>query len=162
MDIYKKNGKSGMTLIEILIVVALLGILAGVMVKSLGSSLDQGKKGAADTFVTDTLPSAIQLYKVRNNGKSPESLDTLIEEGVISGKNDPWGNEYGYKKEAGGVEKYVAVWCNYNADKAAATIAGTGDGTGVQDFSGNFKTVIAAAAKNNTAEGRAAVYMVTK
>ncbi|MDR2200754.1 MAG: type II secretion system GspH family protein [Puniceicoccales bacterium] len=98
MDISKRNGKSGMTLIEILIVVALIGVLATVMVRSLGDSFEQGRRSAAKIFVTDTVPSALQIYKARNPAQAikadPGLLKTLISAGLIDSDKDPWGQEY--------------------------------------------------------------------
>ncbi|MDR0590338.1 MAG: type II secretion system GspH family protein [Puniceicoccales bacterium] len=109
MDMRKK---SGMTLVEILIVVALIALLAGVMVKSLGGSLEDGKKGTAKVFVTSTLPSAVQLYKVKHN-RYPESLAVLADQGEISGVNDSWGHPYYYGDvRLDGVLRKLVV-CNY-------------------------------------------------
>jgi prepilin-type N-terminal cleavage/methylation domain-containing protein len=70
MNISKKNKRSAMTLIEILIVITLLGILASVLVKSLGSSLSAGKIGAAKAFLNTTGPNAIRTYYLKT-GKLP-------------------------------------------------------------------------------------------
>ena len=98
MDIRKRNGKSGMTLIEILIVVALLGVLAGVLVRSLGGSLEAGKKATAKLFCTTTARSAIEAYKAINNQKLPTDMNQLKPYlGGDEGLKDPWGNNYQFK-----------------------------------------------------------------
>ncbi|MDR3317581.1 MAG: type II secretion system protein GspG [Puniceicoccales bacterium] len=115
-----------MTLVEILIVVALIALLAGVMVKSLGGSLDEGKKGTAKVFLTSTLPSSVQLYKIKHN-RYPENLNVLVNEGAISGVTDPWGQPYYYGDiKLDGVTKKLVV-CNYG--EKANDAAGIADGT---------------------------------
>jgi general secretion pathway protein G len=145
MDMRKK---SGMTLVEILIVVALIALLAGVMVKSLGGSLEDGKKGTAKVFVTSTLPSAIQLYKVKHN-RYPENLEILANEGAISGINDPWGQPYYYGDvRLDGVARKLVV-CNFGDRVNDA--AGIGDGAraevinGVRALNDNVEAVACAA-----------------
>lgn len=98
MDIRKRNGKSGMTLIEILIVIALLGVLAGVLVKSLSSSLDSGKKASAKLFCESTMGTAIASFKLMNS-KLPEKWSDLqsyitLDSDDGTAPKDPDGNSY--------------------------------------------------------------------
>lgn len=89
-----RNSKKGMTLIEILIVVTLLGILAGVLVKSLGGSLEAGKTASTKMFASTNLPRAIESYRAIY-GKNPTSEDDI--KPYLEGKqipNDAWGTPY--------------------------------------------------------------------
>ncbi|MDR2806567.1 MAG: type II secretion system GspH family protein [Puniceicoccales bacterium] len=107
MDIIKKNGKNAMTLIEILIVITLIGILTGVLVKSLGGNMLAGQKATAKLFCTKTVKGAIESYKVTHDGKLPtdwkgmEKVISLDNEAKTAPK-DPWNNDYIFVKSPGG------------------------------------------------------------
>lgn len=100
-----KDSRAGFTLVEILLVVAILGILAGVAVVSL-----KGRVGTANiTAARDGIRSiglAIDVYET-DNGVYPPSLQSLISKGnepnwhgpyLKDGKaaKDPWGNDFAY------------------------------------------------------------------
>lgn len=94
MEKGKRNKLKGMTLIEILIVVTLLGILAGVLVKSLGGSLQAGKDATVKLFATTTFKTACEAYKAVH-GKYPANkgeLETVMEGGTMP--PDPWNGQY--------------------------------------------------------------------
>ena len=62
--------KRAFTLVEILIVVAILGILAAVVVPGLQGHITEAK-GAAAKDNLHTLRNAVELYALRHNGVSP-------------------------------------------------------------------------------------------
>ena len=83
-----------MTLIEILIVVTLLGLLAGVLVKSLGGSLEAGRESTANLFATKTVRSAVESYQAVN-GKMPTELGDIMP--YLPDREipqTPWGGNY--------------------------------------------------------------------
>jgi hypothetical protein len=87
--------------------------------------LEDGRKGTAKVFVTSTVLSVIQLYKVKHN-RYPESLEVLANEGAISSVNDPWGQPYYYGDvRLDGVARKVVV-CNFGERPNDA--AGIADG----------------------------------
>ncbi|MDR2372328.1 MAG: type II secretion system GspH family protein [Puniceicoccales bacterium] len=96
MDISRKNGRSGMTLIEILIVIMLLGVLAGVLVKSLSGTAEAGKQAAAN-LGCETIKTALMAYKTVK-GQWPADKATLVNSGFIENDTfiNPWGNGNGY------------------------------------------------------------------
>ncbi|MDR1590944.1 MAG: prepilin-type N-terminal cleavage/methylation domain-containing protein [Puniceicoccales bacterium] len=124
MDISKKNGRSGMTLIEILVVVALLGVLAGVLVRSLGSSSENGKRAAAQLFFKTTLKSLLMGYKV-TYGHYPKDQDE-IDKTKITDKDfwtNPWGQtgKDGYMiKDGASPSDPIEMWTLYDNQKAGA------------------------------------------
>lgn len=65
----------GFTLIELLIVVAIIGILAGIAVPRVSENLANAKKNACKANVS-TLQSAIELYFFET-GDYPAKLDAL-------------------------------------------------------------------------------------
>jgi len=103
------KGQSGFTLIEVLLVVAILGILAAVVVVNVGGRREQAMVGACRTSISG-LGGAIDLYEV-DTGRYPASLQALVtDDGApnwsgpyIKGgiPSDPWGGEYRYSPKGG-------------------------------------------------------------
>ena len=101
-DNRKKNSlKNGFTLIEIILVVVIIGILAGIGLPKLGGKSDQAKIAQAQGNIS-MLEVAIQEYEILN-GDYPTTLDGLLDEskgGPFLAKkkipSDPWGKPYVY------------------------------------------------------------------
>lgn len=108
----KMNKKSGMTLIEILIVVTLIGILSGVMVKSLGGSLEAGKESTARLFATTTARTAIEAFR-SVEGRLPRNIKEL--QRYFTDKTipeTPWGNgayEFKFGDDAPNSKNKIAI-----------------------------------------------------
>jgi len=94
--------RSAFTLLEILIVVAILVVLAGVSSIYVFRYLDDAKKDTAKAGAV-TLAKACQAYEIRMGGP-PESLQQLLTppdggKPFIDGPDallDPWGKAYQY------------------------------------------------------------------
>lgn len=80
----------GFTLLELIVVVAITGILAGIGIPMYYTFLEKAKITRAVSEIS-MLEREILAYEV-NNGKLPESLDDIGR----SGLEDPWGNPYQY------------------------------------------------------------------
>ena len=95
--------RHGFTLMEILVVVAIIVILAGLGGYYLIGQVDEARKGAAKTQIR-TLTQAAENYKL-DNFDWPPSLQSLTVR-TASGKGpylknvdylvDPWGHAYNY------------------------------------------------------------------
>lgn len=96
--------KSGFTLMELMIVIAILGILAGIVVPKMMGGLDEANRVAAKAQI-NSFKTALTSYKIKIHKYPPtsEGLSALIQNS--SGKNfldasevpkDPWGNDYVY------------------------------------------------------------------
>ena len=107
MNPQKKNirrASKGFTLVEILIVLALIGIVAGLAMSNLGEIFGGGQEKAAKTWVNSTGEAYVTSYFAMV-GEYPKTLNDLHTppNGVppfvkrASDLNDPWGNPYVYQ-----------------------------------------------------------------
>jgi general secretion pathway protein G len=89
--------RRGFSLIELMIVVVILGLLAGTAVYSYARYLDRAKQQKARTDISVFVGALDGYYGV--NGRYPdnqEGLKVLAPEHVKSIPNDPWGRPYQY------------------------------------------------------------------
>lgn len=96
--------RSGFTLIEIILVVVIIGILAGIALKGIDPSqhTQNARIVEAKTDIA-TLSTALDMFEMMN-GTYPESLEGLLDsskQGYPFLKQnaipkDPWGNPYQY------------------------------------------------------------------
>jgi general secretion pathway protein G len=101
----RTSGKrSGFTLIEIILVVVIVGILAGITLKGLNPAKHtQNARIVEATTDISYLASAVDMYEMMN-GAYPDSLEGLLDSSKQgypflrqnSIPNDPWDNPYLY------------------------------------------------------------------
>ncbi|MBE9570280.1 MAG: type II secretion system major pseudopilin GspG [Proteobacteria bacterium] len=103
----------GFTLIELMVVIVILGILAGLIIPRIMSRPEEARQAKARMQI-ESLETALKLYKL-DNGSYPsteQGLQTLVEAPTVGnlprkwreggylekGKvpKDPWGNDYVY------------------------------------------------------------------
>lgn len=106
--------KNGFTLIEILLVIILIGILAGITLPSFTNQTSKGKEAAAKAEINGTFNLALSLYELHIGSfpSTEEGLKALVEKPTglsdkvkwegpyIKEKEvplDPFGNEYFYE-----------------------------------------------------------------
>ena len=97
-----KNSRAGFTLVEILLVVAILGILAGVAVVSLKGRTKSASIQATRTSI-QAIGTAIDTYEV-DNGIYPQSLQSLLTKGNESNWNGPYIKDGKMPKDAWGTD----------------------------------------------------------
>lgn len=108
---FQSNPIMAMTLLEIIIVIALLGTLMTVLVTNLtsvqdGAMVDQAKLGMG------TVANKLTLYRVQNSSypTTDQGLEALVSNPGSSRRwrgpyiekeklNDPWGNPYSYEAD---------------------------------------------------------------
>lgn len=109
----KQRGSSGFTLIELMVVIVILGILAGLIIPRIMGRPEEARQMKAQVQI-ESIETALRLYKL-DNGSYPtteQGLQALVEAPTVGelprawreggylekGKvpNDPWGNEYVY------------------------------------------------------------------
>ncbi|WP_017444449.1 type II secretion system major pseudopilin GspG [Gayadomonas joobiniege] len=101
--------QQGFTILEIMVVLVIIGILAGMIAPNFIGESDKAKVKKAATDIV-TLEQALDMYKLNNHvyPSTEQGLSALVEEPTIDPvpKNypdggyirrlpeDPWGNEY--------------------------------------------------------------------
>jgi general secretion pathway protein G len=99
------GSRGGFTLVEVLLVVAILVTLAAVVVVSVGGRREEAMKGSARASIGG-IASALELFEV-DTGKFPASLQALVQNdgspnwrgpyvrgGLLPA--DPWGTAFSY------------------------------------------------------------------
>jgi len=115
----KAAARRGFTLLEVLVVVAIIVVLAGVGVFALMPQLDVAKERIAKAKL-QALTQATEMYKL-NNDDYPASLEQLAQPqpsghpAIIQADQllDPWNQPYGYNPAGpnnGGLKP--DLWCN--------------------------------------------------
>ncbi|MFT6146007.1 MAG: general secretion pathway protein G [Myxococcota bacterium] len=102
------SGRSGMTLVEIIVVIAIILVLTSILAFGIFSVFGQAKADAAKVQMS-RLDSRIQIYMARN-GSYPSGGDGLAA-AVAPDEvpNDPWGNPYRYVVPGGNGKPYDIV-----------------------------------------------------
>ncbi len=110
---FQKAAEAGMTIIEILIVIGLIGTLMGIIMTTLIERGDDAKVDLAKVAI-GKLGDGLKLYKVHNNHlpTTEEGLQALIEAPASAKRwrgpysdaeklNDPWDVPYTYERVPG-------------------------------------------------------------
>lgn len=84
--------QEGFTLVELMIVVVILGILAGIGVQQYNAVQERAREGV-DKANRKMIENAIQLYRAIN-GSNPANIEALVGYGIEAGMTDPGGDEY--------------------------------------------------------------------
>jgi general secretion pathway protein G len=110
----RRQAQEGFTLIEIMVVIAIIGLLATLVVQSLRGATDKAKRTKAMADIAE-LKTALDRYYI-DNGSYPttdQGLTALVtasgqgtqatnyEEGGYIRRipSDPWGNQYVYSSD---------------------------------------------------------------
>ncbi|MBE9512924.1 MAG: prepilin-type N-terminal cleavage/methylation domain-containing protein [Chloroflexi bacterium] len=84
-----RHGEKGFTLMELLIVIAVLGVLAAVLVPRMGAFLSSGQVAAANTEVANVETAALAFYA--DASAWPADTNTA---GTTSLRHGPGGEQY--------------------------------------------------------------------
>jgi general secretion pathway protein G len=105
MERERRTKENGFTLVELMLVVTIIGILAGAVLLNISGQSKRAKIQRAKSDIA-SISSALSLYEMAV-GDYPDELKDLVEDPgeqgwdgpYVTKKNflDPWGNEYQYQ-----------------------------------------------------------------
>ena len=112
----RKIHQQGVSLMELLIVMVILGMLAAVVGPALWGHLGEAKRNAAKTQMSN-IESTLDGYRldmfqypnsleelIKNNSSDPKWKGPYLKNGILP--KDPWGNPYQYRKPGGEKREY--------------------------------------------------------
>ena len=112
----RNRDRKGFTLIELMVVIVLIGLLAGVVGPQVFSMLDSGKIDLCRSQIKE-LGASVAFYKL-DRGTFPQSLDDLTTtskqypHGYIEATEileDPWGGSYVFVRDGGKARPYLIL-----------------------------------------------------
>jgi len=125
--------RRGFTLVELLVVIVIIGLLASAVVANYDKIFPAGRRARVEADLV-SIRNAIDIFKMQNNGRIPQSLELLVEkdsngESYLKDRDkvptDPWGNEYFYfPSQSGGTSFELG---SYGADGAQGGDGEAGD-----------------------------------
>jgi general secretion pathway protein G len=95
--------RAAFTLVEVLLVIALIGFIATLAIRNIAKSSAKGKTGIAKAMISN-LKNSCQEFEI-DTGKFPSGLNDLITNPGATGwdgpyldklPKDPWNNDYTY------------------------------------------------------------------
>jgi general secretion pathway protein G len=93
----RRRGDSGMTLVEIMIVVAIIGMIVGTVSVYAFRQLGEGRKTTAKSQISQ-LNQAVTLYRKQHNDDCPKTLDDLVSDRLLPKVPlDPWGQPFMFR-----------------------------------------------------------------
>jgi general secretion pathway protein G len=95
--VQRRRVRAGFSLVEVMIVVVIIGLMAGVVTYATMGYLEKAKKQKAKADLA-TLSGAVDSFYLQNNRfpTNQEGLKLLAPEFVKVLPNDPWGHAYQY------------------------------------------------------------------
>src|SRR4051812_4947745 len=90
----ERAADAGFTLLEIMIVLAIIGLIVGGVAVNLFGRFKKAQSDTARTNVAQ-ISGAAEQYMIENSNTCPQTVDDLLAKGYLKKKvKDPWGQEF--------------------------------------------------------------------
>lgn len=103
MENKERRAQAGFTLVELMVVIAIIAILATLVGYKVINALDDASVAQAKSQIRQ-FKTALMAFRLKNNRfpSTSEGLDALVSADLLESKavpKDPWGNPYVYSCE---------------------------------------------------------------
>jgi general secretion pathway protein G len=126
------KSRKGFTIIELLIVIAVIAILVGIALPRFKGMQDEGKIAQAKGELR-TLQTAVESYYIHNSNVYPANINAALTAAIpniigATSPADPFNGAtlYGYATDGGAPVKYYAIWSVGQAGNGSAAVNGSG------------------------------------
>jgi general secretion pathway protein G len=90
----QRRRQQGFTLLEIMVVLAIIGLIVGSVGVMVFNRFKKAQVGTAKTRVSQ-VSNAVTQYMLDNSNNCPRSLDELVAQKYLQkGMKDPWGKDF--------------------------------------------------------------------
>ena len=122
-----RGAERGMTLIEIMVVIAIIGLVMGAVAVGVIPQLEKARCKTA-WAETQTIGEAIASYQTDNAGECPKSLDELVSGKFLKNAPiDPWNQPFNFKCPGDKLTDGADIWSN---GRNKQNESGSGDDVG--------------------------------
>lgn len=92
--VVRRSADAAFTLLEVMIVLAIIGLIAGSIGVGVFNQYKKGQVKVAKTTVSE-ISGAVQQYMMENNSECPKGMEDLVaKKNLKKAIKDPWGKDF--------------------------------------------------------------------